>query len=278
MKTASDTILLNLNNGNYDVALLLIDQLEQDSELPKEVQVYKVECLYALQRFLEAHELASKYWEAGNNSKDLLFMRGIICFSLQQYDTAIPIFNEDPQWSIWKQKAYTLSQITKGQTQPIMFHENIPPFDKKDLKYNWSQNDTQVIVSLNIPDILPNQMKVSFHIRAIDLTISYGPKKKESYSIELEKNIIPRSCSFECFPDRIELTLTKETEKEDWTFQPNQTENPQNITLDSVLMELDMINDVDNNTAISEFQKIIDKLDYVYSSDDEYEENESNQT
>ena len=272
LKTASDTILLNINNGNFDVALLLIDQLEQDSELPKEVQVYKVECLYALQRYLEAHELASKYWESGNNSRDLLFMRGMICFSLQQYDTAIPIFNEDPQWSVWKQKAYTLSQIAKGQTQQITFHDPPPAFDRKDLKYYWSQTETTVILTLNIPYTLPNQVNASFHVKAIDLTISYGPKKKESYAIELEKNIIPRSCTFECHQDGIEFTLVKETENEEWSFQANETQNPQNITMESILMELDMINDVDNNTAISEFQKAIDKLEEVYSSEDEYEE------
>ena len=272
LKTASDSILQNMNNGNFDIALIFINQLSQSSQLPPDIQVYHVQCLYALHRYLEAHALATKYIEAGNDSRSLTFMTGLLALALERYDSAISIFNQDPQWSIWKQKAYILSQLDKNP--PITFHDSPPHFDQEDLKYSWSQTPTEVILSLNIPYLLPNQVKPVFHIQAIDLTIEEMPQSKFSLVIELEKTIIPRLCSFECFPDRIEFKMFKEKANEEWTFKPIQHENLNDISLDSVMMELDMIQDIDNNTALLDFQKAIEKLDYAYSSEDEYEEND----
>ena len=121
MKTATDGIIQNRNNGNYDVALLLIDLLAQDNKLPPEIQVCKVECLYALQRYFEAHEAAIKFTDEGNDMQELVFMRGLIYFALKQYESAFSIFKTNPQWAIWKEKAQAMDQISRGKYQQITF-------------------------------------------------------------------------------------------------------------------------------------------------------------
>ena len=272
MKTA-DSIIQNMNNGNYDVALILIDQLQEDTPLTQDFQLCKVQCLYALNRFFEAHEAASKYAEEGNDLQDLTFMRGLICFALGQYESAKKFFGTDPQWSIWQQKTNAMNQIAKGQTSQITFSEPLQETDFSKVKKKWSQTDTSVTVSLMAPNFLICQVKASFHFQAIDVIISENNEKK-AISIDLEKPISPRTGVYACYSDRIEFTAEKEKPKEVWTFQEVPKEKDSDITLESILLELDTIPEVTNEMALDGFERSIEKLDYGYSSEDEYEETE----
>lgn len=276
MKTTIDAIQLYMNKGNFDISLLIIDQLSRESELSEEIQNFKVECLYSLHRFLEAHELASKYAEDGNETQTLTFLRGLICYSLELYEEAITHFRTNKQWIRWVTKAKLMNQIAKNESQPITFNQ--PQQSTRTVEFIWSQTEAEVVLLITIPSILSNQIKVQSYPKSLDISISNGLKVVHSLSFELDKEIIPRSTTFNVHPDKIEFVMQKANPGDMWVLDKHpkelqdldQTAAPP--TMNTLLSELDSILDITDGDAIKSFENM--SLTAIEesstSTDDEY--------
>lgn len=267
MKASIDSVQLYMNKGNFDILLLIIDQIAKESELTEEVQNFKIECLYSLHRYLEAHELASKYAEEGNESQNLTFLRGLICFALELYEEAASHFKTNKQWSRWVTKSNLMHQISRKDVQPIMFSAEPKLYEKDSYSLSWSQTENEVILSVIIPNIVPSQIKVQSFQRSLDITITNGIKTIESIAVDLEKEILTRNTSFNVYPDRIDFILQKAVSGQLWNFEPKQ--NEPEITMDTILAELSTLSNPSHDEAAAGFQNMLKSTNADYTSSDD---------
>ena len=105
MKTADQAISKAIKAQNYEMGLVLLEQLKLEMPFSQVNQNQHLTCLYALHRDFEVIRYSREYNENGNKSKELLFLTGLSNFRLSNFSAAYHIFSEDPAWERWKEKA-----------------------------------------------------------------------------------------------------------------------------------------------------------------------------
>ena len=255
-KNTSDSIQLNLIKGNYQVSLVMIYQLIEESQiLSIKNQNNHVECLYCLKRYLEALEVSKKYMELGNSSQEMIFLQGLIFYELEQYQLSIQIFSKKALWGIWLQKANLAEKISKGSFKKVQIgNNNIENLIFKDPKIEWNQTLKQIFLIIHLSNIPSHFLKILYLPHSIDISISNNKTIFYSESFELFSEIIPRFCQHKINNQFIEIKLEKLSESQWNSYLLIQEEKTNNLNMNYFNNEINNFDIPNSKQCIEKFK------------------------
>ncbi|KAK8896223.1 Suppressor of G2 allele of SKP1 [Tritrichomonas musculus] len=218
-----DSIIKNINNHNYPVSLLHLEQLlHEDGFLSHVNQIRHAQCLYYCKRYTESIEVAQRYIGSGNTSSDLQYIIGLSLYKLGQFYEAANIFRFNPRWELWYKKSYIMSAYSQCTvyTKKYEFPEKIEnPTD-------WSQTKSTITITFPYAGLMVDDVSIDFYFESIDISIYKDEKQSFNQTLELYDAILPYSCSYEISATKLILKLTKVKEG-DWPelLDPNDLRN-----------------------------------------------------
>lgn len=102
----SDMVVANMAAKQYDVALVLLSQMEIEDNVLSEMNALRLcQCLYFRYRYMSALERTTKYIEDGNYLPEMLFLKGMCHYRMGQFILAHGVFSVKPEWRRWALKA-----------------------------------------------------------------------------------------------------------------------------------------------------------------------------
>ena len=236
-----DSITANMLHQNYRIALVLLAQLQQENHKLSEVnQLQYLECLYQTQRYYECLEHCKKFANAGTTRKELIFIRGLCYYQLEQYQSAINIFQRYPEWERWEEKCRFMIDIDKNQDRIVQIGE--PQVCPDNVKIEMYQTTKVVTVTFLLKGLLNDQLMITPLPYSLDICINYG-KKQFKKSLELYDEIIPKSMELNITPKKLEIKLEKVKPMMWQSLEKTESDilGNSNISIDDLIKELDNV-------------------------------------
>lgn len=207
-----DSIIKNINNGNYQISLLHLEQLlHEDGFLSQVNQIRHAQCLYYCQRYTESIEAAQRYIDGGNTSSDLQFIIGISLFKLGQYYEAANIFRFNPKWDLWYKKSYIMFSCPQNH----IYRKKYDFPERVEYPTDWSQTKNSITITFPYQGLMVDEVTVDFYFESIDISLYRSEKESFNQTLELYDAILPYSCSYEISTSNLILKLIKVKEG-DW--------------------------------------------------------------
>lgn len=208
-----DSIIKNINKGNYQISLLHLEQmLHEDGFLSPVNQIRHAQCLYYCKRYTEAIEVAQTAMQNGNQSKDLLFIIGMCFYQLRLFYNASQIFRQNPAWALWYKKSYIMQSFSVSMYL-LPKKERVFP-QKADPQV--TQDNNSIILTFPYGEILRKEVKIDFYPFSVDISIFRSENESLYQTLELLNPIDPKKCSFLTTSTNLTVTLIK-SQPGQWT-------------------------------------------------------------
>ncbi|OHT08044.1 CS domain containing protein [Tritrichomonas foetus] len=261
-QSSDKAILSCMKRHKYHLALILICQLlEGYGKLSKDNQIRFVECLISTGRSDEALRSIKKFMEKGNKDERLLFLKGCAHFYNKNYIKAQLIFNRNPNWNRWSEKAKIMMSINFKKTNPIQFGEptKIP---LTNLPYETSVDDSNVCIIVKIPGLAIDNVKCKAYPTSMDLIIS--DKDEENFiqkNFEFYGEILPKTLTIVFNLSNIEIKVQK---ADDQIWPTTEINIDTSLGLNNLKLEK-IINSLDNNIQPQDDQTVAEEFEKVHS-------------
>lgn len=188
---------------DYTTVMLLIDQKLQENGMinPSEQLIY-VRSLIATRQYTKSLVMINRFIKEGNDSKDLLFAKGVTYFYLKRYVEAYDIFRKEPQWTRWKEKSRMIADknVTKVQ---IGNHARSFGLIKT------AQTEEKLKLVFSIGTFFRKDITVEFGYNYVDIHAEKPCHSTCTESCELYMPIIPSESSYKFDENGLVLNLRK---------------------------------------------------------------------
>ena len=224
-----ETIEKLMRNDDVMTALNVLDHLKKDSDdhLSNENQIRQIECLIYLKQFNKANIFCDLYMKLGNTSKEMLFLKGVICLKMNNFSQAQLCFRKYPNWNRWYQKAILMEQIANNEKNEICFGFPSPP---KELNFKFTDETQYLLLTFYLEGITKNDLNVDITPEKMDITVNYHDLAKLSRTIHFYQEVNPL-IDFKFEKNFFEIKIAKTTklfwnhlEKQDLSQIPSDLE------------------------------------------------------
>lgn len=206
-----------MKEKNYVGAIFLLTQLQDEiGFLSFENQIRLVRCYFYTKRYIDALNSISKYVDSGNPSQELIFIKGLCYYYLQQWDKAYKTFALYPSWALWQKKANAMIKIKNGDSKPLLFGHFPTSFDQNTIKYDWYQSSDYISISILLKGVLSDQVEVIPLLHSIDVKIEIPEFIHYFKSFNLSEQIIPSTCETTISPNTVKIKVNKQIPGQMW--------------------------------------------------------------
>lgn len=256
MTTTDEAVITNMNVKNYHVALVLLAQIQRDSgTLSSMNQLRMCECLYFTRRYLSALEKAEYFLEAGNKMPELLFLKGMCHYQRGNFSGAHEIFRKRQDWWRWALK----SSMEKEAADKCIVIGEIPSKDVDEkVEFQFSDQPKSIKITLNIPGIDPNELKVSLNEYWLEVSYDDG-YRKFAKSQELFEKVNAKTLKLTVTNEMITMEIEKAKEGE-WPCLHSNTGPAIDTNFAEVLEKMDLVKEYTDEEAARLFEDLIPKM------------------
>lgn len=188
---------------DFTTVMLLIDRKIQDKgTIDAAEQLIYARCLIATRQYTKCLIAVDKFIKEGNNSKDILFAKGLTYFYLKRYTDAYEIFRKEPQWRRWKEKAHMIAEKAVAKVQ-IGNHTRSFGFIRS------VQTEEKLKLVFSIGTFFRKDIRVEFGYNYVDIHAEKPCHSTCTESCELYMPIIPSESSYRFDENGLVLNLRK---------------------------------------------------------------------
>ncbi|EAX95727.1 CS domain containing protein [Trichomonas vaginalis G3] len=254
-QTTDDNISAHMLKGNYEIAIILLDQLRKETKvLSHSNEIKYINCLYHMHRYLEALENIKRINESGKFIKELHFMKGVCLYKLNKYMDAEKIFLQHTAWARWINKTNFQLAVEMDAAQFIELGEPIQHNLLSNTKNEWYQSNDYITNTIFVKGLTKNQVSVTFYPFSVDVIIRASNKETLTKSFELYGEIIPKECETKVTPIKIELKMKKKVHG-NWPTRDADLEVGLHMDDQALFNSLTEIEDIPDTDALKAFEQ-----------------------
>lgn len=254
-QTTDDNISAHMLKGNYEIAIILLDQLRKETKVLSQANEIKyINCLYQMHRYLEALENIKRVNDGAKTIKELTFLKGLCLFKLNKYADAAKVFVEDSAWSRWVSKCTFMMAVENKTQNFIELGEPSQHNLLTNTKNEWYQSNDYITNTIFAKGLTKNQVSVTFYPFSVDVIIHASSKETLTKSFELYGEIIPKECETKVTPIKIELKMKKKTHG-NWPTRDADLEVGLHMDDQALFNSLCEIDDIPDTDALKAFEQ-----------------------